>query len=217
MAANKHLADIAEAEAHKFYHGNIMGSPTNLHPISDLFPYSKTWDINSWDNCWCAAFVYWCCVKAGYKLPVRYESDKVSCNFAGCIAWEQWAKLPEVGCWMDRNQPTPPHSGRGMVVFGKEFDAGFDTFLTASRGRGIKPVAYNKNPEIGDIVIFDRIFKDEEHDHIAIVLDSDEHILETAEGNFNNVSAIVKRPYDNVRGYLRLQPLPVLDSAGGVD
>jgi len=28
----------------------------------------------------------------------------------------------------------------------------------------------NKNPEIGDIVLFDRIFKNEEHDHIAMVI-----------------------------------------------
>jgi len=95
---NKHLADIAKTEACKFFHGNVMGVPTNLHPISDLFPYSETWNVNSWDGVWCAAFVYWCCINAGYELPVRYENESVSCNFAGCIAWEQWAKLLEVGC-----------------------------------------------------------------------------------------------------------------------
>ena len=164
---NNHLANTARSEAYKFYHGNIMGASTNLHPISDLFPYSEAWDVNSWDNNWCAAFVYWCCVKHGYNLPVRYEHEAVSCSFAGCIAWEQWAKLPEVKYWVNKDE----------------------------------------YPKIGDIVLFDYIFKNEEHDHIAILLDFNECMIETAEGNFNNVSAIVKRPYDNVRGYVRIPAL----------
>jgi len=162
---NKKLAHIAKVEAHKCYHGNVMGAKSNLQPIADLFPYSDTWDINSWDNCWCAAFVYWCCISTGYDFPVRYESADVSCNFAGCIAWEEWAKLPETNYWINKNE----------------------------------------KPEIGDIVLFDYIFKNEENDHIAIIIGFDNHAIETSEGNFNNVSAIVRRPYDNVRGYIRLQ------------
>jgi hypothetical protein len=141
-----------------------MGSATNLQPITDLFGYSETWTVDSYDNVWCAAFIYWCCANAGYKLPVRYANEAVSCNFAGCIAWEQWAKLPEINCWLNKNE----------------------------------------KPEIGDIVLLDYVFKNEEHDHIAIILNLSESIIETAEGNFNNVSAIVKRPYQNVRGYIRL-------------
>ncbi|MCL2396544.1 MAG: CHAP domain-containing protein [Defluviitaleaceae bacterium] len=161
---NKHLADIAKNEARKFFHGNAMGVTTNLHPISNLFPSSETWNVNSWDNAWCAAFVYWCCVNAGYELPARHKSEAVSCSFAGCIAWEQWAKLPENNCW-----------------FG-----------------------HSNKPQIGDIVLFDYIFAQKEHDHIAIVIDVCEHFITTAEGNFNNVSAIVKRTYENVRGYVRI-------------
>ncbi|MCL2407878.1 MAG: CHAP domain-containing protein [Defluviitaleaceae bacterium] len=161
---NQRLADTAKREVGKFFHGNVMGSVTNLHPISDLFPYSETWDVNSWDNTWCAAFVYWCCINAGYDMPVRYDSELVTCNFAGCRAWDQWAKLPEVDCWVDRTE----------------------------------------KPEIGDIVLFDRVFENKEHDHIAIIIDICDDLITTAEGNFNNVSAIVKRGYGNVRGYIRL-------------
>lgn len=163
-SANTHLANIAKAEAGKFFHGNVMGAATNLHPIADLFGYTKTWTIDSWDNNWCAAFVYWCCLNAGYQLPIRYENEGVSCNFAGCIAWEQWAKLPEVGCWVERN-------------------------LT---------------PQAGDIALFDYLYQNKAHDHIGIVINAGKTFIETAEGNFNNVSAIVKRPYDNVRGYVRM-------------
>ena len=51
---NIELAHIAIKEANKYFHGNCMGSITNLNPIADLFPYSNTWTIDSWDNCWCA-------------------------------------------------------------------------------------------------------------------------------------------------------------------
>ena len=159
------LADVAKAEARKFYHGNVMAAATNLHPIAGLFPSSAGWNIDSWDNCWCAAFVYWCCVKAGYELPVRYDSEAVSCNFAGCVAWEEWAKLPEINCWVPKTE----------------------------------------SPKIGDIVIFDRVSRDAENDHIGIVVDVRDGFIETAEGNFNNVSAIVKRTRGNERGYVRLR------------
>ena len=161
---NIHLANTAQAQARKFWHGNAMGAATNLQPIADLFPKTESWDVNNWDNCWCAAFVYWCCIKAGFNLPVKYESETVSCNFAGCIAWEQWAKLPEVNYWVNKD----------------------------------------KSPEIGDIALFDYVFKNEEHDHIGIIIDVRGGFIITAEGNFNNTSAIVKRTFDNVRGYIRL-------------
>ncbi|MCL1787415.1 MAG: CHAP domain-containing protein [Defluviitaleaceae bacterium] len=163
--ANMYLAGIAKAEACKFYHGNVMGAATNLHPIADLFGYTGTWTIDSWDNNWCAAFVYWCCINAGYELPIRYENEAVTCNFAGCIAWEQWAKLPEINCWVARGNP----------------------------------------PQVSDIVLFDHICQGKPHDHIGIITHVGNAFIETAEGNFNNVSAIVTRPYDNVRGYVRLQ------------
>ena len=158
------LAEVAKNEAHKFFHGNVMGAATNLHPISDLFPYSATWDVNSWDNTWCAAFVYHCVRKAGYDLPVRYEHEAVSCNFAWCRAWDEWAKLPEINYWISRDE----------------------------------------QPQVGDIVLFDCIFENKEHDHIAIIVDVCDGFITTAEGNFNNVSAIVRRTYENIRGYIRL-------------
>ncbi|MCL2854475.1 MAG: hypothetical protein FWE21_02525 [Defluviitaleaceae bacterium] len=126
---NTCLSETAAAEAGKFYHGNVMGAETNLHIIHDLFPKIDAWNINSWDNCWYAAFVYWCCIKSGINLPVRCPDPAVSCNFAGVIAWEQWAKLLEVNRW---------------------------------KGKGDKAA-------MGDIVLFDRVFEDKEHDHIGVV------------------------------------------------
>ena len=71
------LANIAIREANKHYHGNCMGSITNLHPMADLFPYTETWTIDSWDTCWCCDFVYYCVILCGYNLPIKPEGDLI--------------------------------------------------------------------------------------------------------------------------------------------
>ncbi|MCR4422639.1 MAG: CHAP domain-containing protein [Spirochaetales bacterium] len=163
---NIKLAKTARVEASKFFHGNIMGVKSNLQPIANLFPISSTWNLDSWENCWCAAFIYYVIIKAGYELPVKYPDEKVTCNFAGCIAWEQWAKLEYNKFWFEPNTEA----------------------------------------EVGDIVLFDNIFLNQEHDHIAIIVDFENDFIVTAEGNFNNVSAIVKRDKKaNIRGFIRFE------------
>ena len=60
-------------------------------------------------------------------------------------------------------------------------------------------------PEAGDIVIYDRVFENKEHDHMGIVLEKQEHMILTAEGNVNNTSRIVSRPIDeHIRAYIRI-------------
>ncbi len=41
------------------------------------------------------AFVYYCCIKVGFNIPIKYPNENVKCNFAGCVAWESWTNLPE--------------------------------------------------------------------------------------------------------------------------
>jgi hypothetical protein len=158
----------AKKEARKFFHGDIMGAKSNLQPIAKLFPTSPTWQLEQWKNCWCAAFVYYCVIKAGYDLPVKYPSEAVSCNFAGVKAWEEWAKLSENQYWLSSKSPS-----------------------------------FTLEP--GDIVLFDHVFLNQEHDHIGIVVEVKRNTIKTAEGNFNNVSAIVERPIEeHNRGVVRL-------------
>lgn len=60
-------------------------------------------------------------------------------------------------------------------------------------------------PAAGDIVLYDRIFIDEEHDHMGIVIEKREDTILTAEGNINNESAILERPIDeHIRAYIRI-------------
>lgn len=86
------------------------------------------------DKNWCAAFVYYCCVEAGLKIPYS-PGECISCSLAGCGGWEDFAINDE----------------RIEYHLGSE-----DTFI----------------PEAGDIVIYNRVFNNAEHDHIGILLES---------------------------------------------
>ena len=75
---------------------------------------------------------------------------------------------------------------------------------------GDQRIKYHKGadsfvPEAGDIVIYDRVFENNEHDHIGIVLEKRECTILAAEGNVNNRSGIVKRPIDeHIRAFIRI-------------
>lgn len=104
----------------------------------------------------------------GINLPIKYPDERVSNNFAGCNAWEQWAKLPDINIWHDSKE------------------TGF-------------------TPETCDIVLYDRVFENTEHDHIGVVIKVKDSSLVVAEGNFNNVSAVIERNIDeHIRGFIRI-------------
>ena len=75
---------------------------------------------------------------------------------------------------------------------------------------GDQRIEYHKGaagctPEAGDIVIYDRVFEDKEHDHIGIILEKRESTILVAEGNVNNISGIIERPIDDhIRAYIRI-------------
>ena len=62
-------------------------------------------------------------------------------------------------------------------------------------------------PKPGDIVIYDRVFINQEHDHIGIILEVKDNTIIVAEGNtFNdNISRVIERPIDDhIRSYIRI-------------
>lgn len=62
-------------------------------------------------------------------------------------------------------------------------------------------------PEPGDIVLYDHVFCDREHDHIGVVVEVGPDAIVAAEGNVDdtNRSALVRRPRDGyIRAYIRL-------------
>ena len=76
--------------------------------------------------------------------------------------------------------------------------------------KGDPRIEYHKGgenfvPEAGDIVLYDRVFENREHDHIGIVIEKRENTILAAEGNINNRSGIIERPVDgHIRAYIRL-------------
>ena len=60
-------------------------------------------------------------------------------------------------------------------------------------------------PEAGDIVLYDRVFDNKEHDHIGIVIETRGNTILAAEGNISNRSGIIERPVDgHIRAYIRI-------------
>ena len=157
------LAETAKKAALTPFHGTADGQESNLAPIVRNFP---TWNVAEADGFWCAAFVYYCCVKAGFDIPCRPDECK-TCHLAGCIAWEEFA----------------------LNDSRLEYHSRTDVFT----------------PDPGDIVLYDRVFEDKPHDHIGIVIEYRGQTLLVAEGNVNNVSALVERPFDeHIRAYIRI-------------
>ena len=63
----------------------------------------------------------------------------------------------------------------------------------------------NFQPAAGDIVLFDRVFNNTDHDHIGIVLENYDDYIITAEGNIENVSRILERKKNShIRAYIRI-------------
>ena len=114
------LVKIAEALALKPFHGNLMGLASNIKPITDHFPDGPR---EEFEGKWCAAFVYHCCIKAGFEIPYRYPLKKFG-TFAGVQAWLQWAKLRENKFYYStRNRGFSPQAG-DIVIYDGVFDPG---------------------------------------------------------------------------------------------
>ena len=162
-ATREKLSKIAAELASLPFHGNGGGEKSNIAPLIAHFP---KWSVEAAEGLWCAAFVYHCCLSAGYEIP--YSPDEcVTCSLAGCGGWDEFARGD------DR-----------IGYYGRE-----DGFT----------------PDVGDIVLFDRVFCDAEHDHIGIVLKVTEDDLTVAEGNIENRSQIMTRPRDeHIRAFIRL-------------
>ncbi len=155
-ATRQYLAQVAREKALLPFHGYLEDKEPNIEPIVSLFP---KWSLKEADRLWCAAFVYYCCIEAGFKIP--YSPDKcVTCSLAGCDSRVEYHRR-----------------GSGFV------------------------------PEAGDIVIYDRVFINREHDHIGIILKVSEESILAAEGNIfdENVSGLVERARDeHIRAFIRL-------------
>ncbi|MCQ4088436.1 CHAP domain-containing protein [Saccharibacillus sp. JS10] len=107
------LADISEDLAGK----KIIGIPEDkrYREICQYWPDSEIYQVLQ--NNWCAAFVYHCCMVAGFILPIRYPN--ASYRLAGVGAILEWAKLPETGFFhLENEEGFMPERG-DIVVYNK--------------------------------------------------------------------------------------------------
>lgn len=164
-ATRQRLAAVARENAQKPFHGYVAGRESNIAPIIRYFPQ---WNLRDADRLWCAAFVYYCCMAAGFVIPYS-PKECVTCSLAGCGGWEEYAM-------------------------------------------GDSRIAYHRreedfHPEAGDIVLYDRVFIGQEHDHMGIILEAEDGGILTAEGNAlsDNRSRVLCRPIDeHIRAYIRI-------------
>lgn len=164
-ATRKKLAEIAREKAQMPFHGYLEDKKSNIESIIKYFP---KWNIKDADRLWCAAFVYYCCIEAGFQIPYS-PNECITCSLAGCGGWEEYAI---------RDSRLEYHKRDENFV-----------------------------PETGDIVIYDRVFINQEHDHIGIILEVKGDTITVAEGNtFNdNISRVVARKVDeHIRAYIRI-------------
>lgn len=101
MLDRKKLADIADAEAKR---GLVWA------PGSEATKFTKKFEgvFGKGRFSWCAAFVTWCCEKAGLKVPVHAPS-KFGYTFALVEAWQQWAI--DAGFYHDNDGKFKPQRG----------------------------------------------------------------------------------------------------------
>lgn len=161
------LAEIALAQTQIPLHGYLDGQDTNLHPV--VAPFRK-WNLASADKGWCAAFVYYCCLLAGFEIPYKPRECNDTGSLAGCGSWEVFAQ-------------TNPQL---------EYHSRNDTLFT---------------PETGDIVLFDHVFCEKDHDHMGIILSAQPDQLITAEGNAENTNTalVMERACnEHIRAYIRI-------------
>lgn len=119
--------------AERPFHGRTEDQPSNLLPIVRLFP---KWNLEQAERMWCAAFVYYCCIQAGFSIPYSPQECR-SCSLAGCGGWEEFAQGDKRIAYYDGQQAIR--------------DADFVW-------------------QEGDILLYDRVFINREHDHIGILL-----------------------------------------------
>ena len=115
-ATKAELARIAEEMALLPFHGNTDGRGSNIAPLIAPFP---KWNVNAADGCWCAAFVYYCCISAGFEIP--YSPDEcISCSLAGCGGWDEYAQGDNRIGYYKGTEAFSPDSG-DIVIFDRVF------------------------------------------------------------------------------------------------
>lgn len=168
-ATRRCLARVAECEAASGRTGNAAMAGPEIERYLAVF--RDALDLNAGTTTfanpaigypWCCAFVYYCCLRAGFRFPVK-PVPTYRYTLAATPAWLNWAQ-----------------------------------------SEGTFHAATSAPAEIGDIVLFNRVYDGNPLDHIGIVVAAQEDHLVCAEGNNNNRCGLFRREYGCIEGYVRL-------------
>lgn len=110
------LIGVAYQNALLPYHGYVDGKETNLEPMIRLFP---RWNVKDADCAWCAAFVYYCLVEAGFEIPYSPDECK-TCSLAGCGGLEEFAMENDRIEYHKTNEQFCPEAG-DIVIYDNVF------------------------------------------------------------------------------------------------
>jgi hypothetical protein len=130
------MAKIAGELAGKPLRGNRHKGGRDLEPILRHFNIPGKTGRVGFD--WCTAFVYHCCLEAGFAIPAR-PPKPVKWSLAAVPAWIQWAKLPGNRFYYSaRNKRFRPRKG-DLVIFDNILGGGphdhMGVILSSRRGR----------------------------------------------------------------------------------
>lgn len=100
-AGNIKLAEIAEKEVLKCYHGHVMRAQSNLHPLVERF-HAPDCTADTLGNCWYAAFIYHCVLLSGCNLPVKAKTRRTVSG--GCVAGKAGQNPMRLGCGKAQRQ-----------------------------------------------------------------------------------------------------------------
>lgn len=166
------LAQIARAEAERGPAGDSNQAGSEIEKYLVLFretmnrraSTTRYADLSIGYD-WCAAFVYYCCLQAGFTIA-QEPSPRVNGSLAAVRTWREWAALQHEAALL------------------------------------LSPC---EHPEVGDIVLFDRLQVDIELDHMGVVIDVKPDAIVTAEGNVDNRAGVFRRKRDeHINCFVRL-------------
>ncbi|MGF1656071.1 MAG: CHAP domain-containing protein [Verrucomicrobiales bacterium] len=165
----RHLARIARREAERKLAGDANMAGPDIEPYLSVLREAmnrngstEIYSDRSRGYNWCCAFVYFCCLQAGFRFPPK-PVESYRYTLAAVPAWHHWALA----------------------------------------GGFFYPVG-SIEIEVGDILLFNRVFDGNLLDHIGIAVNLSEKGIVSAEGNNSNRTGLFSRTHSVLEGIVRL-------------
>lgn len=119
------LARIAEAEGQLTLRGNENMAGAAIEKYLAVFREAMNRNAGTTEYSdpsvgyrWCAAFVYYCCLQAGFTFPPKPIPGR-GWTLAAAPAWYQWAILPENDFYFPHDDPRRTPEPGDIILFNR--------------------------------------------------------------------------------------------------